>query len=322
MAGCGRGCARGWGPAAALARSLFGALSVVLAVGLVSGVGAPLTAMGSPWGPSWRIARRAQPAPRPEDPAEAEALLAQADVARTEARWADAARLFTAAYDALPEALLPSLGEMTVRFAIESGRRLADDTRDAAPLHAARDLAARFEAELGALPEPQDLPASIARLQGELDTDPRLAETASEPSDAGPPPAPAVDSPPAPPHRPSTTVSWALVGVGAGAVVAGIATLVWGSRILPIATERLDMRGPDLRDPAADDDYLALNRRRGRIVIGVGAGIAVAGVPLLVWGVLRLVSARRGAGSEAVVPRRRDLARRGAPLSGPGWSSR
>lgn len=258
------------------------------------------------------------PAARPQDSARAEALLAQADAARTEERWADAARLFTEAYDALPVELLEELGEATVRFAVESHRRVAETKGDDASLRAARDLVTRFEGELAALPEPRPLPEGLSQMRGELEAALEAEPAPSPGTWQAPPPTP----PPAtrdPASMPASTTSWVLVGVGSAALLAGLATLVWGSRILPIAQRRLDARGPDLDDPLRDDAYLDENRRRGRLTMGFGGAIAVIGVPLLVWGVVRLTAARRRSPSASAFGPGR--ARWSNP-SGRGWVAR
>jgi hypothetical protein len=275
-------------------------------------------ASSGPWGRAALSAMALAPAARPQDSARAEALLAQADAARTEERWAEAARLFTEAYDALPAELLVELGEATVRFAVESHRRVAETTDDDAPRRAARDLVTRFEGELAALAEPRPLPEGLAQMRGELE-----AELEAEPA---PSPGTWQAPPPTPPPRapdagsvPASTTSWVLVGVGSAAIVAGLATLVWGSRILPIAQRRLDARGPDLDDPLRDEAYLDENRRRGRLTMGFGGAIAVIGVPLLVWGVVRLTAARRRSPAASLFgPGRAQW----ADPSGRGWVAR
>src|SRR5690606_33582813 len=119
------------------------------------------------------------------------------------------------------------------------------------PLEAARDLVCRFEAELQELPEPRPLPDAVAQMRDDLDAELTRGTTPSPSTLEPPPPEPPPRA--TPPDAPSsTTVSWVLVGVGGAAIVAGIATLVWGSRILPIAQRRLAERGPD-PDPARDE---------------------------------------------------------------------
>ena len=263
-----------------------------LAACLVVSSSFPAVVTASPWDLSRSLVRAAvEPA---GDPAAAEALLAQADAARNRGAWDEAARLFSAAYAELPSSLVRELGETTVTFAIEAYAREAESKGDASR-RAALDLIARFEADLAALPEPAPLPPAIAKKRAELEA----AIVVEQPS----PPPPLTEPPRGRDERatPSTTAgpaaatSWALVGVGSAAIVAGVATAVWGSRMLPIARERLEERGRDLRMPELDDAYLDENRRRGRIVMGVGAGIAIVGLPLLVWGIVRIVRAREAA---------------------------
>jgi hypothetical protein len=271
-------------------------------------------ALGAPW-------VVAPPAERPADASRAEALLAQADEARTQERWAEAARLFTDAYDALTVALLPELGEMTVRFAVESHLRDAEARGDDAPLRAARDLVARFEGELGALPEPRPLPDSVARMRDDLEAELRPRPAPAPGEWQAPPPTPPPPDATRTPPPPSATLSWVLVGSGSAAIVAGIATLVWGSRILPIAQRRLTARGPD-PDPLRDEAYLDENRRRGRLTMGFGGAIAVIGVPLLVWGIVRLTGTRRRSSGSAATTARWAPRVPWADPSGQGWASR
>jgi hypothetical protein len=219
---------------------------------------------------------------RPEAADEAEALLAQADADRAAGRWAAAASAFDRAFHRLPVQLVPELGESTVLLAVAAYERDAEISGRVEPLEAAAALLEAFAIEIEAVGDgapPSD--AFFAARQ-------RISDALPAPAPA---PEPAPESIVADDHlaqpRPDP-LGWALVGAGGAVAFAGIATLARGARMLPIAKRRLDDRGPDLIDPAADDAYLDENRRRGRIAMGLGGAVAVVGLAAVVVGALRV----------------------------------
>ncbi len=232
-------------------------------------------------------------ASRPEAAAEAEALLAQADADRAAGHWADAASAFDRAYRRLPISLVAELGESTVLLAVEAYEKdAAAEGGTTASLQLALELVDALQADLREL-DPQWSPSATlqqtrARLVAALPEPEQDSERAPEPA------AVVVDTPEPPPD----VLGWTLVGTGTAVVVGGIAVLIRGSRMLPIAKERLAERGPDLMNPAADDAYLEENRRRGRILMGVGGVLSAAGLAAVIVGAIR-VSRRRAAPTQA-----------------------
>jgi tetratricopeptide (TPR) repeat protein len=184
--------------------------------------------------------------------------------------------------------------------------------RDVRHLRQAVDIYRRFldESEpLGQDAEDQRDAAreAIARIEAEL---PALEADAAHDDKARPD----VEPEPAA-HRvdPGRRRRGIVLAVGGGvALLGGVGLLAFGTTFRRDA-ERVVATHDD--PPEVEEAFVREEVRKGRVWIGVGAGVAAVGAGLLTWGIVDLVASRSGPRAVAVVPTL-------GPVNGLGLSAR
>lgn len=145
---------------------------------------------------------------------------------------------------------------------VEEAARHADDARSRLAAH---DEALAFASKSAGPPSP------TVRADGRDSTPPRRGSSQTD-----------EDGPPRGPGR-------TLLVTGAAATGLGIAAIIYGVSVGPMAKRRAEREG---RDDDTSDKYVDTWEQRGRIVLGTGAGVAALGSAALVTGVVLLLRER------------------------------
>lgn len=242
-----------------------------------------------------------------------EEAMARAGALVEEGKHEQALGSFEVAFEAMPpEIQVGEVGEFVAYSGARSAIRAFDTTGDSSVLERGRALLGSFVGAVEAADE--SLPkASTDRARSTMSViDGMLAPEAvppvegTEESSAEPSGTPVEPREPAEPSRPPKDragldrAGLALTIVGGLAAAGGIGTIIAGARQVPWYEGELESFGWD--PDATDYDYEAKldeARRVRNIDIGVGAGLAVVGVGLLVYGAIRLESGGRKAKERA-----------------------
>lgn len=228
----------------------------------------------------------------------AQALYEQGSARYDAADYAGAIDAFTEALSVVQQ--LPDPADsvrLSLLYNIASAHERAYEIdQDEAHLHQALELYERyrdFADEIGDLKEQLDVGAKVARLR-------RMLKELEEPE-----PGPETATPPTAPPRHDASEWKRPRNVGTGLVVAGGAATV-GGVVLAVLGSRYEQRARDQVNELADmgvpadhpaweegDDFIAQETRKGRILMGVGASVAIVGGVAAGTGVYYLVKAKR-----------------------------
>lgn len=285
--------------------SAVSTLGVVLAALAASHVGAVSFALWS--------ASASAPA---EDPYE---LMDKGYAARDAEQFDKAAQYMSDAYEAMsPKERLGDPGQEAVRVAVEAYRSIAEKDGSKRPLRAARDLLRRYVDALDTRkpsPKPSEeeerLRTALEELEAQnLDSepepppDPRVGIPAEEnASDGSPantqhegtaPPGRSTDAP-----KKSRKRGPALIGAGASLLAGGTVVLVQGLRFPSLGAKARQEAEAEIEasngmlEPADWSAHDETQLRKGKILVGVGAGAAAVGAALTTWGVVWLVKDKK-----------------------------
>jgi hypothetical protein len=251
-----------------------------------------------------------------EDPAiaEAEAHYRQGEASYEVFDYDDAIEHWKTALSKLPASPATAETRNAIVYNIASAQEKAfAQDHDVVRLHKAKALLERYVSEVIAASSVDDADVAIARARiAELER--RIAEAEAEAEPTAPPPsilptaATSVDDPPRRSKRQRALIGSgaALLGLGVGAVIAGVTT---GA----VMTRRASSRLPELGE-LGDEDERADEIQRGNagetvaIACGAAGGVlAIVGIGLLVAGVKR-PAAKRTAWTPALGPRNVGLA--------------
>lgn len=252
----------------------------------------------------------------PDPLTEAQDLYSRGSVAYEAADYDSAIDLFTQSLNvtaALPEDEAGPIKLQLLYNIARAHEKAFDIDKDAKHLRQALALYKRYASEVPDTGDTLDAEYNMTRIEKKLrllDQIERNKAAASSPQREVPSPPPS--APPAETDKKKRNVGIGLLSGGAAFTVTGIAVLAAGARLRPQAEQQVnDVTGGDMSHEAWEPGqaHIASETKRGRILMGVGGGVAALGVAGVVVGAVQLkkskqrttVSAYGGAGEVGLI---------------------